>query len=129
MILKYYEDGSPFVIMFADGTGTVYYHSGRHAITISSTGQLAVCIYCDQSTWLKFFFHDNALGLFNRNYITKKGLRFENNIVNYSATILFNFESIRCGYFSYNNSSNLFSKFCSKKKKKKPLTILSSHYG
>ena len=40
---KYYEDGSLFVVMFADGTGTVYYHSGRHAISITVSG-MCVCM-------------------------------------------------------------------------------------
>ena len=38
VIIKYYPDGSLFVIMFSDGTGTVYYPSGRIAITISAVG-------------------------------------------------------------------------------------------
>ena len=39
VIIKYYPDGSLFVIMFSDGTGTVYYPSGRIAITISAVGK------------------------------------------------------------------------------------------
>ena len=39
VIVKYYPDGSLFVIMFNDGTGTVFYPSGRIAITISSVGE------------------------------------------------------------------------------------------
>ena len=40
MIIKYYPDSSIFVILFNDGTGTVYYPSGRVAISVSATGEL-----------------------------------------------------------------------------------------
>ncbi|XP_006823416.1 uncharacterized protein LOC100378540 [Saccoglossus kowalevskii] len=39
LIQKYYEDGSKFLTIFADGTGNVFYPSGNIAIVISSVKQ------------------------------------------------------------------------------------------
>ena len=50
VIVKYYPDGSLFVIMFNDGTGTVFYPSGRIAITISSVGECVTSLVLSTSS-------------------------------------------------------------------------------
>lgn len=60
LVFKYYDDKSPFMILFPDGTGTVYYMSGRTAIHILSVsdGLYSYIIYDDTP-------ESNMLGAFD----------------------------------------------------------------